>query len=260
MKIAIAGATGRIGHYIVEELKKRGQNTVAISRSNGIDIITGEGLKNALAGVECIIDAASGPSPDQESATKFFTTAARNLQELGAQAGVKRIIVVSIIGIDRFTAGYMVAKIAHEKVSVSGPVPANIVRAAQFHEFVSQIMEWGMKGNVSYVPKMRTQLVAARTVAELLADIATGKRSITSSDNTSYLEIAGPKMENLVDAAKRLVAKRGDRIEIEGVSDPEDPDRVLYETDGLLPGRNAILAGPTFDEWLNSEDFLKQPN
>lgn len=253
MKIAIAGATGRIGHHIVNELKNRGQNTVAISRSNGIDIITGEGLKSALAGVECIIDAASGPSPDQESATKFFTTAAHNLQEAGAQAGVKRIIVVSIIGIDRFTAGYMVAKIAHEKVSQSGPIPASIVRAAQFHEFVSQIIEWGMKGDVSYVPKMKTQLVAAKTVAELLADIATGKRSITPP----YLEIAGPKMESLADATKRLIARRGDQIQIEAVSNPDDPDRVLYETDGLLPGRNAILAGPTFDEWLNSEDFKK---
>lgn len=260
MKIAIAGATGRIGHYIVEELKKRGQNTVAISRAKGIDIITGEGLKDALAGVECVIDAASGPSPDQESATKFFTTAARNLQEFGAQAGVKRIIVVSIIGIDRFTAGYMVAKIAHEKASLSGRVPSSIVRAAQFHEFVSQMVEWGKKDNVTYVPKMRTQLVAARTVAELLADIATGKRSIKASADTSYLEIAGQKMENLADAAKRLIARRGDQIQIEAVSNPEDPDRVLYETDGLLPGRDAILAGPTFDEWLNSDDFRKNPN
>jgi len=255
MKIAIAGATGRVGHYIVQELKNRGQNTVAISRSNGVDIITGEGLENALAGVECIIDAASGPSPDQESATRFFTTAARNLQEAGAKAGVKKIIVVSIIGIDRFTAGYMVAKIAHEKASQSGRVPANIVRAAQFHEFVSQIMEWGMKDNVCYVPKMNTQLIAARTVAEVLADIATDKRSV----DPPHLEIAGPKMENIVECAKRLITKRGNQIQIEGVSNPDDPDRVLYETDGLLPSRNAILAGPTFDEWLNSDDFLKQP-
>jgi uncharacterized protein YbjT (DUF2867 family) len=254
MKIAIAGATGRVGHHIVEEIKKRGHDAVAMSRSKGIDIISGEGLKNALAGVDCIIDAASGPAPDQESATKFFTTAARNLQEFGAQAGVKRIIVVSIIGIDRFTAGYMAAKIAHEKVSQSGRVPASIVRAAQFHEFVPQMMEWGMKDNVCYVTKMNTQLVAARTVAELLADIATGKRSVEAA----HLEIAGPKMENFVDAAKRLVAKRGDQIKIEAVSNPDDPDRVLYETDGLLPARNAILAGPTFDEWLNSDDFLRR--
>jgi uncharacterized protein YbjT (DUF2867 family) len=256
MKIAIAGATGRVGHYTVEELNNRGQNTVAISRSNGVDIITGEGLKHALSGVDCIIDAASNPSPDQESATKFFTTAARNLQEFGSQAGVKQIIVVSIIGIDRFTSGYMVAKIAHEKVSQSGRIPASIVRAAQFHEFVSQMMEWGMKDKVSYIPKMRTQLVAARTVAEFLADIATGNRSVTPP----FVEIAGPKMENLVDAAKRLIARRGDQIQIEGVSDPADPDRVLYETDGLLPSRDAILAGPTFDEWLDSEDFRKHSN
>jgi uncharacterized protein YbjT (DUF2867 family) len=93
--------------------------------------------------VRCVIDVASGPSPDQESATAFFTAAARNLHEAGARAGVQRMVVVSIIGCDRFTAGYSAAKVAHERAMLSGPIPVRILRAAQFHEFVAQLVEWG---------------------------------------------------------------------------------------------------------------------
>ncbi len=249
-KIAVAGATGRVGRHVVEVLKAEGHEVVPMSRSSGVDVVTGEGLAAALAGVECIIDAASGPSPDEQEATAFFTAAARNLQEAGERAGVQRMVVVSIIGCDRFAAGYMVAKVAHERAMQSGPIPVRILRAAQFHEFVAQLVEWGRQGEVSYVPKMRTQLVAARTVARALADLATG--SAPGYSGTSISEIAGPREENLVDMAKLLVARRGDPVRIEGVSDPADPDRELYETGALLPGPNATLAGPTLEEWLDS--------
>jgi uncharacterized protein YbjT (DUF2867 family) len=255
MKIAVAGATGRVGRHVVEVLRTRGHDVVAMARSTGVNVITGEGLTEALAGVERVIDAASGPSPDQQAATEFFTTASRNLQHTGKQAGVQRIIVISIIGIDRFTAGYMAAKVAHEKAVMSGPIPARILRAAQFHEFVAQIVEWGTQGDVSHVPKMRTQLVAARTVAIALADLAsdTGPASLPE---LRFLEIAGPKAEDLVGAAARLVARRGDRLRIEAVSNPADPDRALYESGALLPGPSATLAGPTFDEWLESASSI----
>jgi hypothetical protein len=137
---------------------------------------------------------------------------------------------------------------------LSGPIPVRILRAAQFHEFVAQLVEWGKQGEVSYVPKMRTQLVAARTVAQALADLATGPESAPApgSSGTPIPEIAGPREENLVDVAKLLVARRGDSVKIEGVSDQADPDRDLYETGALLPGPDATLAGPTFEEWLDS--------
>jgi hypothetical protein len=122
--------------------------------------------------VACVVDAATGPSPEEQAATYFFTTAARNLQEAGARAGVARVIVVSIINTDRMKAGYAVAKVAHELATLSGPIPARVVRAAQFHEFVEQLVQWGVQGDVAYVPRMGTQLVAARTVAEALADLA----------------------------------------------------------------------------------------
>jgi hypothetical protein len=121
-----------------------------------VDIITGAGLAEALEGAEVIVDAATSPSPEQRAATDFFVTAARNLQKAGARAGVKRAVVVSIIGTDSFTGGYGAAKVAHEAAWRSGPIPVCVVRAAQFHEFVGQLLDWGTQGEVAYVPQMRT--------------------------------------------------------------------------------------------------------
>jgi uncharacterized protein YbjT (DUF2867 family) len=253
-KIAVAGATGRVGRHVVDLLRAEGHKVVAISRSNGVDVITGDGLAEALAGVECVIDAATGPSPDQEAATRFFTTAARNLQEVGERSGVKRIVVVSIIGTDRFTAGYGAAKVAHEHASLSGPIPARVLRAAQFHEFVPLLVDWGRQGEVSRVPEMRTQLVAARTVAERLSDLAANPASglAPGRSGASISEIAGPREESLVEMAKLLAARRRDPVRIEGMRDPDDPDRDLNVNGALLPGPDARLAGPTFEQWLDS--------
>src|SRR5262245_6331660 len=147
MKVAVAGATGRVGRHVVDVLERRGHEVVSISRSRGADVITGQGLREALFGVSAVVDAATTPSPDQQAATDFFTTATRNLQEAGRRAGVERIVVVSIIGVDRFKDGYQAAKQVHEKAMLSGPIPARILRAAQFHEFVGQLLEWGRKGD-----------------------------------------------------------------------------------------------------------------
>src|SRR6266568_2973058 len=97
-RIAVAGATGRVGRHVVDVLEAGGNDVVAMSRSTGVDVVTGDGLGEALTGVECVIDVATGPSPDQEAATAFFTAAARNLHDAGQRAGVQRMVVVSIIG------------------------------------------------------------------------------------------------------------------------------------------------------------------
>jgi uncharacterized protein YbjT (DUF2867 family) len=241
MKIAVAGATGRAGRHVVDILAARGHDVVPMARSTGVDVTTGEGLAEALTGAECIVDLATGPSPDEQQATEFFTSAARNLQQAGRKAGVQRMIVVSIVGIDRFNSGYNAAKLAQERTALAGPIPVRILRATQFHEFVGQLVEWGRQGDVSYVPKMRTQLVAARTVAAALADLAVDRESAPGP----ILEIAGPREESMVDAARLLVERQGNGLKIEGVT--WDP---LYEAGAALPGPDATLAGPTFEDWL----------
>jgi uncharacterized protein YbjT (DUF2867 family) len=248
-KIAVAGATGRVGRHVVDVLEERGHEAVAISRATGVDVITGDGLAAALVGVDTIIDVATGPSPEQQAATEFFTTATRNLQTAGAEAGVQRVVVVSIIGIDHLAGGYSIAKLAHEQAMRSGPIPVQILRASQFHEFVELLVQWGTKDNTSYVPKMRTQLIAARSVAEALVDLATGPAPETSGATS---QIAGPREESVVDVAQLLVSRRGIPLKIEGVTNADDPDAEQNETGGLLPGPDATLAGPTFEEWLDA--------
>jgi uncharacterized protein YbjT (DUF2867 family) len=243
-KIAVAGATGRVGRHIVDVVREQGHEAVPISRSVGVDVVTGQGLAEALDGVEAIIDAATPPTPD--GALEFFTTATQNLETAGSEAGVQRLVVVSIIGTDNFREGYNAAKKAQEEATLAGPLPAHVLRAAQFHEFVEVLVQWGTQGEVSYVPKMRTQLVAARTVAEELVALATDPSAVPGSVG----EVAGPREESMVEAAKLLVSSRnGSSLEIVPSDFEGDPDG-LYEQGVLLPGPDAKLAGPTFEEWL----------
>ena len=252
-RIAVTGATGRVGSHLVEILARRGHDVVPIARSKGVDVVTGEGLDAALAGVETIIDAATGASPDQEQATAFFTASARNVQRAGAAAGAKRIVVVSIIGIDRFHGGYNAAKLAHEQTLLEGPLPVRIVRAAQFHEFVGPLLGWTIQDGVAHVPEMRTQLVAARVVAEALADAA----EEPEIQNGRITEIAGPQPERLADVATVLFASQGESVEVREargglLAQPGDPDAAAYAEGAALPNPGATLAGPTFEEWLKA--------
>jgi uncharacterized protein YbjT (DUF2867 family) len=243
-RVAVTGATGRLGRPLVEVLEGQGHEVVPIARSKGVDVITGEGLAEALEGVEAIVDAATSPSPDEQEATSFFTRSARNLREAGAEAGVKRIVLVSIIGIDRFKTGYNAAKLAQEQAALDGSIPTRILRAAQFHEFVEQLLDWGRQGDVAYVAAMQTQVVAARTVAEELAEL------VADSEPTGpTLEIAGPRAERLVDLARLVVAHNGDSLQVVETNE-FFPEGDLYDSGAALPGPDAKLAGPTFEEWL----------
>jgi len=129
---------------------------------------------------------------------------------------------------------------------LEGPLPVRIVRAAQFHEFVDQLVGWMIQDDVAYVPEMRTQLVAARVVAEALADAA----EEPEIENGRITEIAGPQEERLAAAAAMLFASRGDTIEIREVPPSGDPDTDAYAQGAALPNPGATLAGPSFEAWL----------
>jgi uncharacterized protein YbjT (DUF2867 family) len=253
-RIAVTGATGRVGSHLVEILEQRGHDVVPIARSTGVDVVTGEGLDEALAGAETIIDTATGPSPDQEEATVFFTASARNIQRAGAAAGATRIVVVSIIGIDKFEGGYNAAKVAQEQTLLEGPLPVRIVRAAQYHEFVDPLVGWTIQDGVAYVPEFRTQLVAARVVAETLADAA----EEPEIENGRITEVAGPQEERLADAARTLFASRGDSFEVRERRQPDDPDAAAYAGGAALPNPGAKLAGPSFEAWLAAPGHMGQ--
>jgi uncharacterized protein YbjT (DUF2867 family) len=239
MKIAIAGATGRAGRHVVEVIREQGHEPVEIARAKGIDVITGEGLAAALDGVDAVIDVATGPSPEEQAATEFFLTATRNLQA----ASPPLIVMASIIGVDRMEpVDYNAAKLAHERALREGPVPARILRAAQFHEFVEQLLQWGDRGDHIEVPVMRMQPVAARSVAERLVELA------TAADAPALSEIAGPREERLGELATLYSTTRGDGRPVREV-ESDDPG---YAAGALLPGADALLAGPTYAEWLAS--------
>jgi uncharacterized protein YbjT (DUF2867 family) len=247
MLIAVAGATGRLGRHLVEVLEERGHGVVPISRTHGIDLTTGVGLEQALTGVDAIVDAATSPTPDEAEATAFFTTAGRNLHQAGQAAGVQRMLVVSIVGVDDWADGYGKAKLAHEKVALAGPIPTRILRATQFHEFVGQLLDWATQGEVGHVPDMLTQLVAARSVAEAMANLVTAP--LWAAQEGPALEIAGPRPERFVDAATLLAARRGRPTKVELAPAEHDP-YAKADRDALLPRPGAILAGPTFASWL----------
>ena len=137
-----------------------------------------------------------------------------------------------------------------EQVALAGPIPVRIVRAAQFHEFVEELMRWGTQGDVSYVWNMRTQLVSARTVAEVVVELATA--SDPEFDAAGTIEVAGPREERVVEAARLVAARRGEGLRVEEPSDPDYPDSELYANGAALPGPDAKLAGPTFEEWLEA--------
>ena len=242
------GRYRRLGSHLVEILEQRGHDVVPIARSKGVDVVSGEGLDDALAGAETIIDAATGPSPDQEEATAFFTASARNLQRAGAAAGAKRIVVVSIIGIDKFQGGYNAAKVVQERTLLEGPLPVRIVRAAQFHEFVE--------------PAGRVDDPGWRRLPARDADAARGcprrrrspRRRGRGAGDPERQDHRGrrPRAERLADAAAALFASRGDSVEIResrGRWRP-DPDAAAYAEGAALPNPGAKLAGPSFQEWL----------
>jgi uncharacterized protein YbjT (DUF2867 family) len=244
MRIAIAGATGTVGAQLMEAAKRRGHEAVALSRSEGLDVVSGEALEAALTGAEAVIDVLNAGTTEERAATEFFTAASGNLQRVGAEQGVGHLVTLSIVGIDRAPVGYYAAKLAQERAAAAGPVASTIQRVTQFHEFPAMLLARSRDGSRASVFDLRVQTVAVRTVAEALLDVAEQGPAAPAAD------LAGPEQADLVELARRFVAQRGERIEV--VADSETFRGV--PRDALLPRQDARIAGPTFEEWLASDD------
>jgi uncharacterized protein YbjT (DUF2867 family) len=249
MRIAVAGGTGAVGRYVVEAATQRGHHVVSMSRRGGVDVRTGEGLAGALGGVDVVIDTTNAGTTHRARATTFFTEVAGTLQANGAALGVARLVALSIVGLERLRSfGYYEAKLAHEAALRAGPLPVSIVRATQFHEFPLQILSRARVGPVALVPMMRIQPVAARTVGEVLVEIAAEPTATTA-------EIAGPEEKDLVSLARTIVSKRRDRVWVAPLPVPGAAGRAM-RSGAQLPSPAAHIMGPTFEEWLQGDDFI----
>lgn len=227
-------------------LTRRGSGGPPSADTFAGDITTGEGLEQALAGVDCVIDCANRATASAKAAVSYFTETTRRLGRLGAAAGVTHHVVLSIVSLEQVPFGYYQGKAAQERTALAGPVPATVLRAAQFHEFAGQILGQMKLGRLSVVPKMLIQPIAVAEVAVALAEAAEAGPAGRAPD------IAGPGRQWLPDMARKLLRHTGRRGRVVAVRLPGATGRAMAGG-GQLPGPSAMRRGPSFEEWLRRQ-------
>src|SRR5437016_7402401 len=187
MKIVVIGGTGLIGSKTVAILRQGGREVVAASPKSGINTITGEGLKEAMAGAQVVIDLANSPSFEDKTVLEFFETSGRNLLAAERAASVRHHVALSIVGIDRTDNGYFRAKVAQEKLIETSGIPYTIIRSTQFLEFLGGIAAASADTNIVRLSPVLFQPIAADDVAPIVAEVALQRRE------NGIVEIAGPE-------------------------------------------------------------------
>ena len=244
MKIVVIGGTGLIGSKVVANLKQKGHEALAAAPNTGVNTITGDGLREAMAGTQVVVDVANSPSFEDKAVLEFFDTSGRNLLAAEAAAGgVRHHVALSIIGIDRSDNGYFRAKVAQEKLIKTSGIPYTIIRSTQFLEFLGAIANSSADGNIVRISPGLFQPIAADDVAAIVADVA------LAAPRNGIVEIAGPERAPLNEIVARYLKAVRDPREV--VRDPEARyfgGRV--EERSLVPLGEARLGRITFDEWL----------
>jgi uncharacterized protein YbjT (DUF2867 family) len=243
MKIVVIGGTGLIGSKVVEKLTQKGHEAIAAAPNTGVNTITGEGLKEAMAGAQVVIDLANSPSFEDKAVLEFFETAGRNLLAAETAAGVRHHVALSIVGIDRSDNGYFRAKVAQEKLIKTSGIPYTIIRSTQFLEFLRAIADSSADGNTVRISPGLFQPIAAEDVAATVADVA------LAAPRNGIVEIAGPERAPFNEiVARYLKAVRDPRVVV------SDPEARYYggrvEERSLVPLGEARLGRIGFDEWL----------
>jgi NADH dehydrogenase len=244
MKIVVIGGTGLIGCKVVSNLRQRGYDVVAAAQSTGVDALTGEGLEDALAGAQVVIDVADSRSFEDVAVMTFFKTAGRNILAAEAAAGIRHHIALSVVGADRLQdSGYLRAKAAQEELIKAAGIPYTIVRATQFFEVIQRIAESGGDCSVIRLSPALVQPIAADDVAAALIELA------LAAPLNATIEVAGPEAWSLDELACRLLAAIG------------EPRRVIADIHAryfgaelndrsLTPGNRPRLGTTRFEDWL----------
>ena len=245
MKIVVIGGSGLIGKKVVKNLRQQGHEVVAASPSLGVNTVTGEGLAQALAGAQVVVDVANAPSWEDKAVLEFFETSGRNLLAAEAAAGVGHHVALSVVGTDRLLAsGYFRAKMAQEKLIKASPIPYTVVRATQFFEFAGGIAQSATEGQTVRLPPVLMQPIAADDVAAVMADVA-----LAEPLNGTF-DLAGPEPIRQDDLVRQFLNATGDPRTV--ITDP----KALYygiavNDQSLTPGDNPRLGPTRFADWLS---------
>jgi uncharacterized protein YbjT (DUF2867 family) len=245
MKIVVIGGSGLIGSKTVERLRKKGHDVVSASPNSGVNTITGEGVAQAVAGAEVVIDLSNSPSFDEKSAVEFFEIAGRNLLAAEKAAGVGHHVALSVVGTERLQDnGYFKGKMAQENLIRKSGIPYTIVHSTQFFEFTAAIAQTGTVGQVAHVPTAYFQPIFSDDVADAMTAVA------LAPPVNGIVEIAGPEKVRMSELVARYLKAIKDPREVVG-------DRHAryygYEIDDrtLVPGNNPRLGTTRFDDWMN---------
>ena len=244
MRIVVVGGSGLIGSKVVAKLAEHGHEAVNASPNTGVNSLTGEGLAEALADADVLVDVTNSPSFDAEPALSFFQTATGNLLAAEATAGVKHHVALSVVGTDRLSeSGYMRAKQVQEKLIEEASIPYSIVHATQFFEFVMGIANDATEGNTVRVAPVLIQPMAAEDVATAVEQVAVG------APRNAMVEIGGPEQFRLDELVRRTLQVRDDSRGVVADDSARYFGARLSERT-LVPDEGALLGATHYEDWL----------
>ncbi|MFH8789267.1 SDR family oxidoreductase [Streptomyces roseoverticillatus] len=241
MKFAVIGGTGLIGSQVVKILNAAGHEAVPHSQSTGIDVISGQGLGEALAGADVVVNLTNSPTFD-EASPAFFQTSMDNLLAAARKGGVGHFVILSIVGADQVPElDYYRAKVLQEDILAAGPVPYSIIRATQFMEFMDAVLSWTADGDTVRLPATPIQPIASKDVANAVAEVAAG------APLNGIHTIAGPEIFPLDELGRITLSHKGDNRTV--VTDPTAGMFAVVKGD-VLTDTDAHLAPTRYADWL----------
>ncbi|WP_072690901.1 SDR family oxidoreductase [Rhodococcus marinonascens] len=248
----VAGGTGVAGRHVVKEFLARGHSVRVLSRHGGApgtqiehfhgDLITGEGLAEALDGVDVLVDTTDGKTRGTRA---VLERGAENLLATADGAGVGRAVLLSIVNVDRGAFTYYQAKRQQELVYQNSPIDTWIVRATQFHDFIPMIA--GPASRTGLIPaftKTSFQTIDTRDVAHALVDVALS----TETAPQDPITIGGPEVRTAHDLATAWKKSTGTHGFVTKIRLPGALGKFLREGLNLVPDNE--FGTITFEQWL----------